>query len=574
MSARRALLAAVAMLGGASASPAQQVRGVVRDSAASAPLAGAVVALLDSTGATKARDITDAGGRFVLPAPPGAASLHLLHIGFRPLDVGLPARRDSVLTLMMSRVPNVLAAVKVSGQSLCPGSDERGSAFQLWDAARTALLATIVARDAKPANTTTVTFESTMSPGDERIRRQRKTVRRVRTTRPFVAFAAPSFFARRGYMAEDAAGRLFNAPDADVLLDPSFAATHCFRAREADDAHRGEMGLAFVPAEGRDTIVDVSGELWFDVQSMQLRSLEFRYTSLEPAAVDERAGGAIDFRTLPNGVSFIERWVLRLPSLQAVPNFNSTRRSADPPRRSERRDIRVSAVIESGGVVQDAAWADGTAFHAPPTTITGIVRQRDTRSPAGGIIVAIDGGVDSARTDSAGRFRLAVLPGAYTVVATDTTLAAFTSPRRAERSVSVAAGEIAAVELDVEPLPKILAGVCSGQRMRDSAMVLTGQVTPMPALSAALGGRRGHVHATWQSDFQSASAGVLGRTTQQDIDTDERGRFIVCGVAREQPVKLHLTYEGAFAADTTVVPLATGLTQTVDWRVGGSPPRR
>jgi hypothetical protein len=105
-------------------------------------------------------------------------------------------------------------------------------------------------------------------------------------------------------------------------------------------------------------------------------------------------------------------------------------------------------------------------------------------------------------------------------------------------------------------------------------MVLTGQVTPTPALSAALGGRRGHVHATWQSDFQSASAGVLGRTTQQDIDIDERGRFVVCGVTREQPVKLHLTYEGAFAADTTVVPLATGLTQSVDWRVGGSPPRR
>jgi hypothetical protein len=573
MNARDWMAVGAALLAGISAMQgvqAQQVRGVVRDSAARTALAGAVVAVVDSGGATKARDITDANGRFVLPAVAGAARLHLVHIGFRPLDVALPARRDSI-ALAMSRLPNVLAAVKVSGQSLCPGEAERGSAFQLWDEARTALLATIVARDAKPAATTTITFESTMSPDDDRIRLQRKTVRHLRTTRPFAAYAAPSFFAQHGYMVEDAAGRLFNAPDADVLLDPSFAATHCFRARKADDEHRGEVGLAFVPAEGRDTLVDVAGVLWFDVGSVQLRSLEFQYTSLEPAAIEARAGGTIDFRTMPNGVSFIERWVLRLPSLQAVPNFSSTRRSADPVRRSERRDVRVSAVVESGGVVEDASWADGTVFHAMPAVIAGSVRRRDSGEPAFGAVVAIQGGVDSTRTDAAGAYRLTVLPGAYTVVATDTTLSAYASPRRAGREVVARPGLATTANFEVERLPKVLADVCHGIRLPDSAMVLVGRVTLASSAAAALRDAPGHLHATWQSDFQRSGGGVLGITNRQQIDLDGAGRFLVCGVARHQPVALHLTFDSGVSADTTVRPVAPGMIQSVSWRIGGAP---
>src|SRR5438552_820526 len=48
---------------------------------------------------------------------------------------------------------------------------------------------------------------------------------------PFVAAYPASEFATRGYMVGESANRIFNAPDADVLLDPSFAEKHCFSVR-------------------------------------------------------------------------------------------------------------------------------------------------------------------------------------------------------------------------------------------------------------------------------------------------------------------------------------------------------
>src|SRR6202012_2353940 len=106
--------------------------------------------------------------------------------------------------------------------------------------------------------------------------------------RPFVASAQPSFFAAVGYMIEGGAqGRVFNAPDADVLLDESFARTHCFRRQSADREHPNQVGVAFspAPADGRDTIVDVRGTIWLDTAVSQIRSLEFTYTSLERPAM-------------------------------------------------------------------------------------------------------------------------------------------------------------------------------------------------------------------------------------------------------------------------------------------------
>ena len=76
--------------------------------------------------------------------------------------------------------------------------------------------------------------------------------------------------------------RNFFAPDADVLLDESFATSHCFRLAADDTSHRGQIGLAFTPApgRGRDTLVDVAGVIWIDRATPALRSLEFLYTGL------------------------------------------------------------------------------------------------------------------------------------------------------------------------------------------------------------------------------------------------------------------------------------------------------
>ena len=113
------------------------------------------------------------------------------------------------------------------------------------------------------------------------------------TTRPFVASASAVEFARVGYMAENSLGRTFFAPDADVLLDESFATSHCFRLAADDTSRRGQIGLAFTPApgRGRDTLVDVAGVIWIDRATPALRSLEFLYTGLRhPRRLGARAG--------------------------------------------------------------------------------------------------------------------------------------------------------------------------------------------------------------------------------------------------------------------------------------------
>ena len=215
---------------------AQQVRGVVHDSTAGTPLGGALVTQLDSAGRTGARAITDAEGRFVITVAPKTARLRVMRIGYHLRDVALPANRAEPVDVMLAHLPPILEVTRVTGSELCPGSPAQGAAFEIWDQARTGLLATIVARELKPAQAAVLTFTTHLSPNDLRVRRQTTKIQTGSTTRPFAASAAPSFFARMGYMLEDGPTRIFNAPDADVLIDESFAATHCFRLRRADGA--------------------------------------------------------------------------------------------------------------------------------------------------------------------------------------------------------------------------------------------------------------------------------------------------------------------------------------------------
>lgn len=544
----------------------QQLRGVVRDSAASVPLAGAVVTELDSAGATVARAITDAGGRFSIVVAPRAASLRLIRIGYRPREVALPADGAVEFRLSMERLPPILDAVKVVGNELCPGSSDRGAAFQLWEQARAGLLATVVARELKPAYATTVVYESTLGPADERVRRQRKRLSRGMTTRPFVASAAPSFFARVGYMLEDGGNRIFNAPDADVLVDPSFATTHCFRLRAADAQHAGQLGLAFVPIPGRDTLVDVAGVIWIDVRNPQLRSLEFAYTSLEPAATQRGAGGAIVFRGMANGVSFIERWHLRLPVLETSgqPVRPTIRREGSPSAasRADRYDLRVAEINETGGMVIEASWPDSTRFAAPVSSVAGVVRRRDGGS-ATGTIVTLVGTPDTVRVGDGGAFSIATIPGRYTIAAVDTLLASFVAPRSQSADVRISLGAVTSVNLELPSISRVVADVCREDQGRDAAIVVGAVSLAAGELPATA-----EIVATWQSDYSTGQSGALQVQSRTQVSSfDDRGRFIICGVARERPVLLRLRSGTTPLADTTIRVMTAEPTHTVLWIV-------
>src|SRR5215470_14711327 len=105
-------VAALLLAAGVSARPAcaQELRGIVRDSASRQPISTVVVILSDSARKPIVRNLTNERGEFRFQLPPGARRLQLLRIGFRPRDVALPPAVDGVISLdlAMRMIPTLL----------------------------------------------------------------------------------------------------------------------------------------------------------------------------------------------------------------------------------------------------------------------------------------------------------------------------------------------------------------------------------------------------------------------------------------------------------------------------------
>ena len=533
-----ALLALVA-----SSALAQTTRGVVRDSTVHAPLPGAIVMALDSSGLATARTITDSAGRFSLSVAQ-ARRLRFVRIGYLPREADVGARVD----LAMMRIPPLLTAVHVAERVVCPTDDmaRSASAWRMWDQARAGLLGTVVAEMANPVTATTLLYHRRLTTYDHLVRRQTVEERSGTVDRPFSA-VEPSRLIALGYLDEDPTGRTFHGPDAATLLDESFTTTHCFGTQTADADHRGQIGLTFTPIPSRDTAVDVAGVIWLDTSGTALRSLEFTYTALEPAALKANVGGRIGFRTMSNGVVFVDRWSLRLPVMSAIvggpPAVNPTREKS---RRMANTRARVAEIEEVGGVVTNAAWQDSTTWRATLTGITGIVRESGADSPVPGAIVRLDGSNDVALSDRDGEYMLApVLPGRYTLSVLDTSLAGHASPRRSSQAVDVGVDALVRVSPRVESFVDVVADVCKGRR---DARIITGRVTA-PTLSNA------SVRAVWASP--------AGDSATTDARLDDRGRFLLCGPNAETHVALRLQ-AGRAESDTTV-DVGYTLNTYVEW---------
>lgn len=294
---------------------AQSVRGQLTDSITRAPIPGAFLTLVDEHGTERARTITNAAGEFLLTAPTaGTYRLRSKRIGFRPyVSLPLTLRDAEVISYQVAvdPIPVALATVVVEGERQCDVA-AGASVAAVWEEIHEALAA--VAWTSRLPN---YWYDISHFQRELSASGRRKGVDSLwrdvgYRLIPFKS-EAPETLEADGYVVPaDEGGWVYWAPDADVLVSDPFVRTHCFETKEGRDETAQLMGLAFTPARGR-SVSDITGTLWIDRSTAELRLLEYTYTRLPEDLVAPRAGGRVEFLRLPSGTWIVRDWVIRMP---------------------------------------------------------------------------------------------------------------------------------------------------------------------------------------------------------------------------------------------------------------------
>ncbi len=346
---------AAALVAAAVAAPpatAQTIHGTLVEALSGRPLAGGFVVLLDTAGIERGRTLTDDVGAYVLVAPrAGWYRLRTEVIGLRswtsPL-IQIQLGETLEYALDNPAPPVVLAAVVVTGDRVCGGQPDEGAAMAaLWEEARKGLMAVRWNEQRRSLKFRIKRYERDL---DRRRRRLREdsVVTDAYSLAPFRSIDAQQL-ASRGYVYRQDGAWWYHAPDAEVIFSEPFLATHCFRAIEGAGDRDGRIGLAFDPVRGRN-VPDVSGALWLDRTTAELRELEFGYTSLPFDIPSEHVGGRVGFARLPSGAWIVRDWWIRMPTVGIA---NQGR-----PGRNLRRHVLLG-YKQDGGEVLGVVTSDG-----------------------------------------------------------------------------------------------------------------------------------------------------------------------------------------------------------------------
>jgi hypothetical protein len=526
---------------------AQQVSGHTHDAASGAPIPGAVVALLDSSGKTLARTISGTDGQYRLVANGSAAIVRALRIGFRPVSRDLAhTAADAAITVdfEMSTLPVVLDTIAVRSQAECAVRSDGTAAFALWDQARDALLASVVAQEARPANLRVLLYDRAYEGRTERIRKLYVTDSVFTASQPLVSVRSGVEYQTLGFMDNDSTQlhQKFYLPVAEVLLDSSFVQTHCLSVRHDDSHHASELGLAFEPTKKKDSIVDVSGVIWIARTNPELRSLEFEYTRLPANLAPARPGGRLEFRTLPNGIVMSTKWFAHIPELAVIPM------------RLGRQTIGAARTLigthDIGGEVAEASWPDGFRWRDSLGVIRGQVVGDDGGAPIDGAFVRLVGTTFQTNTDSAGGFFFPpTVRGPYQIEAVDTALAKLGVLPRTTTDLTLGDRLQENVRVKLPSRAKSVRTVCSAATKDEPGVdggdyLLVGRVsttTGAPANDA-------FVNMQWAVMVDGHRQVVRGVAK-----SDSAGRFEFCGVPLATEILLNASHETLVSSEARFV---------------------
>lgn len=293
----------------------QTIAGVVLEEGTTQGVAGAVVTLLEASGAERGAVLSDPDGSFeIRVGAPGRYRVRVERIGHASTQsvlVFLGPGETRRLSIVAPVEAVELDAIRVDLDHACEVHAATGHQLTLvWAEARKALVGAYLTRSqriyeydlsefkrVRDAESWGIVDEHTWFRSDQR------------SSSPYVSRSAREF-ARRGYaeLAEDHVQ--YYGPDAAALVSDSFLDGHCFKLVEKRD-RRGLLGIAFSPIESDDRI-DIEGTLWVDRGTAELDYLEFEYVGL-PWRRGRPAEGRIDYRRLADGNWIVERWSIRAP---------------------------------------------------------------------------------------------------------------------------------------------------------------------------------------------------------------------------------------------------------------------
>ncbi len=535
----RALTAYVAIVMLPLALRAQDVHGIIRDSATRAPIAGAVVELLDANGGMVRRTISNERGQYRVLAPPTGQQLRVRRMGFRPRSVNLPRITASTeRDITMVSVPTLLQTVSVADQPQCPKRSDRAQALALWEQARAGLLSTVVAREANPGFMRRLAYHRVVNENRPMVLSQIVHIDSATADRPFAAPRSADEFIQYGFVSEQGATRVFDGPDADVLLDDAFVHGYCFRIAKPDAARPTLIGLAFEAAQTQTGRVDITGTLWVDSVTRTLSDLTFRYQGLQRAEEALGAGGSLSFRTMPNGLPVIDQWSLLLA---APRNARDPKAVAPTPLARRQNDSReLLELYEIGGELASARWGDSTQWQASLGTVRGRLLLHGEPIPHTPLRLV---GTDYRTTsDGDGRFEITeLLPGRYVFSLPDSALNAVGFELTRGQSFTVQRGATTIADMTVPTDSSLIAAKCDGGRAPGmlivAGRVMTSAGRPAPNASVTLLRDEGHSSArlngkstkalVWKGE-SGASAAFY---SVFDGEAGSNGKFWICGIA-------------------------------------------
>lgn len=295
---------------------AQSVTGRVIEFDSDRIIAGAAVQLLDDRGRRHHAVLSRSDGSFEVRATrPGRYTLRAEMIGRQsvespPFDAG--PELTSTHEIALPTLPIPIRGIEVTGEKRCgPDLEAARDVQPVWTEVEKALRATDLTLEAARHHFRLAEYER------QRDERSLDVVEEIVNEseviggqEPFVSLA-PEALAEDGYIREEDSEIWIYGPSTAVLLSRSFVDTHCFTLRRDAD-RRGMLGVEFEPLPGR-SVSDLSGVLWLQEESGELRSLEFQFENVPQSLMRGDYRGQVDFMRLEGGGWVIERWWLRSP---------------------------------------------------------------------------------------------------------------------------------------------------------------------------------------------------------------------------------------------------------------------